>query len=219
VQWIVMLIVIVALGVGCLSLARRARVTVGFLVLYIAIVVLWPYTPWRFIWAVWPLMMLVGMCGVRDTWSRAGRLRPLVVVAALLPTVALLRVELHSYATRGWRAPARSASRQFAPMMDWIRVNLPVDDVILSEGEQMLALYDGRRAAPPVSFTAAQYVAGQSVAQGAAQLAEMLRVVPARWVIVMDPGMVRAAELLRDQPRRLERAAQLPSAVVFRVIP
>jgi hypothetical protein len=219
VQWLVTIVAIIAFGTGCLSLARRARVTVGFVVMYLAIVLLWPYTPWRFIWAVWPLLMLVSLSGVRELWSMAGRMRPIVVVATMLPVLALLRVELHAYATRGWRAPAREASRQFAPVMDWVRTNLPPGDVILSEGEQMLALYDGRTAAPPVSFTASQYVAPRSVARGAEQLSEMMRAVPAQWVIVTDAGMIRAAELLRGRPSGLEREVQLPSAVVYRVAP
>jgi hypothetical protein len=83
----------------------------------------------------------------------------------------------------------------------------------------MLALYDGRTAAPPVSFTASQYVAPRSVAHGAEQLSEMMRAVPAQWVIVTDAGMIRAAELLRGRPSGLEREVQLPSAVVYRVAP
>jgi hypothetical protein len=103
--------------------------------------------------------------------------------------------------------------------MDWVRANLPPDDVILSEGEQMLALYDGRTAAPPVSFTASQYVTPRSAADGVQQLRAMMRAVPARWVIVTDPGMIRAAEQLRGRPAGLQREVQLPSAVVYRVTP
>ena len=203
-------------GVG--ALAKRAPVTVIFLACYMGVVLVWPYNPWRFVWAVWPLIGLVVLTGFRWSWQRAGRWRPVVAVTALLPSAAVLRVELHTYAAREWRAPARAATAQFTPVLHWVHANLPGTDVILSEGEQILALYEGRRAAPPISFTAREYLAPPSPAEGAARLSDMIVAVPARYVILLAPPMLRSAALLANRRPGLRMIQPLSSGAAFEVL-
>ncbi|MES2178687.1 MAG: hypothetical protein V4550_12580 [Gemmatimonadota bacterium] len=211
--------VVVALIVGCWSLRRRAPVTLLFACFYFAIVLVWPYNPWRFLWAVWPLLGLLVFSGVRWAWSSAGRWRVGVAVAAVLPAVIILRVELHVYATRDWRSPARDGARTVTPVLAWVHRNVTPEQPILSDGEQVLALYLGQVAAPPVSFTAREYVAPLTLDEGRARLTAMLDAVPARYVILTAPGLQQSADALAPSHPGLRRVQSLQGTGVYEVVP
>ncbi|MDB4891447.1 MAG: hypothetical protein JWL61_3302, partial [Gemmatimonadetes bacterium] len=157
-------IVVAAMLTGIWSIIRRAPVTIVFAVLYLGIVLVFPFTPWRYVWAIWPLLALMMLEGGRALWLRAGRWRIGVAVCALLPALAFLRTELHAYATRSWRVPARQASAEIAPALDWVRTHTTAHDVVLGAGEQVIALYTGRESAPPISITAREYLVPPTVA-------------------------------------------------------
>ncbi len=214
-----LLIVAAALVGGCVILARRAPVTVAFFILYVAIMLAWPYNPWRFAWAIWPLVGFLAATGIREAWLVAGRWRPVVVAVAMLPAFALLRVELHAYATRAWRGPAQTATHQITPVLDWIQRNVPPGETVLTEGEPVVALYGDRPASPPISFTAREYLSPPGVAEGAARLSEMLRAVPARYVMLLAPTTIESADALRDRHPGLARIASVSGAVAYRVTP
>ncbi len=212
-------LVLLALIAGAWSFTRRAPVTIVFAALYLGIVMVWPYSPWRFVWAVWPLIALIAMEGVRYTWLRAGRWRVAVAVVAVFPALAVLRVELHAYATRSWRAPARQAAAQISPVLAWVRAHTTERDVVLSEGEQMIALYTGRKAAPPIDFTAREYLAAPGVGEGTSRLSAMLAAVPARYVVVLAPSMVSSADALTGRHPGLRRIEPLSTGAVYEVVP
>lgn len=214
-----LLIVVISIIGGYIALARRAAVTVTFFALYVAIMLVWPYNPWRFAWAIWPLVGFLAATGIREAWLVAGRWRPIVVAVALLPVFAVLRVELHAYATRAWRDPARVAARQVTPVLDWIQRNVRPGENVLTEGEPVIALYGDRPASPPISFTAREYLSPPNVAEGSARLADMLRTVPARHVILLAPATIESADALRDRHPGLERVASMSGAVAFQVTP
>lgn len=190
-------LVLAAMLAGARSFAHRAPITVLFFSLYVAIVIVWPYTPWRFAWAVWPLALLMALEGVRDTAARYPAWGVIARVAAVLPFLGFVRTELHSYASRAWRAPARQASSQLLPVLAWARAGTAPTDVLLVEGEQVIALYANRMAAPPIAFTAREY-ARPSSARAAQSLAEMLRAVPATHLVTLTPDVQRAALAMRD---------------------
>ncbi len=216
VDGVVLALVIGAMLTGAGSFARRAPVTLAFLVIYLGIVVVWPYSPWRFAWAVWPVAVTLQAEGIRTIWMRNARWRLIGGVVATLPALAILRTELHSYATRAWRAPARQAAAQVLPVLAWTRDNTAPGDVLLAEGEQVIALYTGRRAAPPVAFTALEYVR-PSAASVAASLHAMLRAVPATRLVTMSPDVHRAAIALRDPVIALAPIPAPASAAAFMV--
>jgi hypothetical protein len=214
------MIVLVAIIFGGISMARRASVTVLFLAAYVTILVAWPYAPWRFLWAVWPVVILFALEGIRRGCTAAGRWRIIPVLAATLPALAFVRTELHAYATRGWRAPARQASEQIAPALAWIRMNTVPTDVVLGEGESVLSLYGDRQAAPPMSFTAREYLTPPDTLEGRARLGAMLAAVPARYVLSLMPATQQAARALATTRPALREIARLPAsrAVVFEVV-
>jgi hypothetical protein len=212
-------LVLAALLAGAWSFARHAPVTIAFLVVYLSIVLVWPYAPWRFVWGVWPIVFLLALEGVRRLWLAAGKWRIAVAIGAALPALAFLRTELHAYATRSWRVPARQSTAQIAPVLEWVRAHTTEQDIVLSEGEQVLALYAGRKAAPPISFTARSYLVPLGVAGGSRALSAMLAAVPARYVILLEPQMVASAAALADHHPGLRRIEPLATGAVYEVIP
>ncbi|MEP6989659.1 MAG: hypothetical protein ABJA80_01925 [bacterium] len=205
---------------GGALLRHRAPVTVTFLLAYLAVVFVWPYSPWRFLWLVWPVLVLCISEGVRLGWTRGGRWRPVVALAAALPAVAYVRTELHAYASRAWRAPARQAAAQIVPVIDWVRTHTAPGDVVLGEGEQVIALYAGRRAAPPLPFTAREYVVRPDDATEQAGLRAMLAAVPARYVVTLLPATLHAARTVALTGQGLREIGPVPqsNAVAFEVV-
>ncbi len=211
---VTMSVLVLALGAGIWSFARRAPVTIAFLALYLAIVVVVPYTPWRYVLGVWPLIALIAAEGVRSAYVAVPRARVAIGVLAALPAFAFARVELGAYAARSWRAPSRAATAQILPAVAWVRANTDSGDVVVSQGESVIALYANRRAAPPVSFTAIEYVTPASPEQGRQQLGAMLAAVRARYVILLSPALQASAGLTPE----LKRTAALPYGTVYEVV-
>ena len=217
-QALTLVAVVTAVLVGAWAFVRRAPVTIAFLTLYLGVVMLWPYAPWRFVWAIWPLVAMLVMQGVRACWERRGATRMVVGVAAALVGFAFLRTELHAYATRSWRIPAQQAAHQIQPAIDWVHRNTAASDVVLSDGEQVIALYAERRAAPPIDFSAREYLAPPQGAEGATRLSAMLGAVPARYVIVLAPSLVASADALAHRRPGLRRIEPLAGGAVYEVV-
>ena len=211
-------VVLAALVIGATSSVGRAPVSVMFAVVYFAVVLVWPWAPWRFAWALWPMVALTMIEGFRQSRHRWPRARPIFAISALFVAFAFARTELHSYATRGWRAPARAAEARIKPLVEWTRANTLPGDVILSEGEQVVYLYTGRQAAPPVEFTAVEYIHPRPLAASTQLLASMLQVVPAAWVVTGSPEVAQEASAMRDARFTLRPVVARPGVAAFRVV-
>jgi hypothetical protein len=130
---------------GLTLLARRSGV--GFtLIVYLAIVVVWPYVMDRFVWAVLPWLALAFAAGAWDA-GRRRRLRLAVALVAGAVAFGYVRYEARGLAGRYWEGAARGVSdnfRELLPPLD----SLPVDAVIATDDEPLVWLYTGRRAVP-----------------------------------------------------------------------
>jgi hypothetical protein len=207
-------------GIGAWALSRRAPVTAWFLAAYLAIVVVWPYAPWRFLWAVWPLVCLSAATGACWLWGEHGSwwTRSLVALVVALPTFGLLRTEWHAYDTRAWTVPAMQAGAQIAPVVAWVGRNTSSSDVVLAEGEQVVSLFTGRRAGPTASFTAREYVLPRSANGSVAELRAMIAQTSARYVLPLAPEQLEAARALAAERPGLRPVASLPNSTVFEVV-
>ncbi len=168
------LAVLVALGAGLASLARRAPVLMLFLLAYGAIVLLWPYNPERFVWAVWPLAGLVLAAAARNAGGWLAPRWPAAPRAVAL-AVVLLFAGHAAYAVRGlaagWAgAPQRAMTARLWPMVQWTVTHAGPRDIVASDGHVIIALYTGRTTIPVSALTPAEHVREKPIAQFADEM-------------------------------------------------
>lgn len=173
-QWGVAAIVVAALGVGLASLVRRGSALAAFLVVYGGVVLVWPYSPERFVWAVWPLAGIVLLAAARsvgdwgvERWSHAPR--------AAMAVVTLLLVGHAAYAARGlaggWAgSPQRAMTERLWPLVEWTVTHAAATDVVASDAHVMIALYTGRMTMPVSMLTPAEHVRDKPLPQYAREL-------------------------------------------------
>jgi hypothetical protein len=212
---------------GALDFAKRARMALLFIVLYLVIVLLWPFSPLRFIWGIWPLIVLLMIAGARylwrlpearsHRWARAAR-----VAAAGAGTIALvggLNFNVRGYANAWWATVSRNFSPRIQPQLVWVTEKTGYDDVIVADDEGAVYLYTGRRAVPASAFTARQYLAGRSATENARGMAEIIRAFDPSYVVAWSKPTLDAATLLASaRPPVLVQVDTIPSGRVFRPV-
>jgi len=201
-RWIPILLMIGLLALGATRLWRRAPVTATFLGAYLLVTLVWPYDPWRFIWGIWPLVLLVAVAGTLSIVEWAPERRSMVIVRHVLRAAALFlglgvaRAEVVAYRDRAWSDPVRTATRLIAPAMRWISQNTRPHEVLVADAETLVYLFTDRPALPPAAFTAAEYLAPRSRAADAAALGDLVRRYPVRYVVTVVPSTIAAAHML-----------------------
>lgn len=173
-QWGAAAVVVATLGLGLASLLRRGSALAAVLVLYGGVVLLWPYSPERFVWAVWPLAGVALLAGARSAgaWG-AGRWphAPRATAAA----VTLLLAGHAAYAARGlaggWAgSPQRAMTERLWPLVEWTVTHAGARDVVASDAHVMIALYTGRTTMPVSMLTPAEHVRDKPLPQYAREL-------------------------------------------------
>lgn len=225
-------LVIVMTIVGGWRAWRRAPVLVLFALVYSLVLLAWPFTPWRFVYAIWPVVILfVGHFAmlVADETAMFGRVRQLVCAAVLLViAMGAVRQESRAYEQRSWRQPGVTAAAQIAPLVRWISAETKENDVVAVDGEQLVYLFTGRRALPVAPFTAAEYVHPRSASENAEALRDLIREYPVRYIATISPGNRATIDLVsRDStPTRgpngavkLVPVGSLAAGEAFRVEP
>ena len=145
---------LVAAGFG--PLLARAPSLGWTLLAYVAIVVVWPYGPDRFVWAAWPFLAVAFFAGAGRLLERARSAAPTAAALGrwcVAATVALVVLGYGFYQVRGYvRGDAtrlvRGISATMSDFLPWIRETTPPDAVLAGEDEALLWLYAGRRAVP-----------------------------------------------------------------------
>jgi hypothetical protein len=151
------------LGVGLYRMWRLAPVTALFLVLYTAIVLLWPFTPTRFIWGLWPLVLCLPALGVAEVWRwrpqpgawRAVRL--VLVAGGLFLAVNYGRANATGYSNHWWSSISRTQANNLRSLVMWVRSNTRPTDVVSSNAEPIVYLYADRASLPATPFTVRDY--------------------------------------------------------------
>jgi hypothetical protein len=207
------------LVLGAARATRRAPVTIAFLVIYLGIVLIIAGTPWRYVWAVWPLYVALALLGAHEAVARvrAPAVRGTVALAVVIPFVAMLRTESRAFAAREWERPARNAARQAIPVVEWVRRHTAPTDIVLAECEEVVMLFTGRRSAPPGDFTAAEYLKPRTPEEDRLTLMAMLHAVPAHYVVSLMPQVQVAARSLGASRPSLRELEGLPGAAAFKV--
>lgn len=208
---------------GAVVLARRAPVTALALLTYAAIVLVWPFTPARFLWGIWPLLLLVvGAAGwtVRRPRSLPAAARVAVAGALLWVVVGYAEYELRALRGAWWRSLPRASAQRLLPALRWTLAHTRADELLATDDEGAFFLYTGRQSVPVVSFTASHYLRHRSLATEAREgLDAILDAYPVRTVIVGDGRILDVARLLasRSTPRLVLRE-RLPTGAAFSVL-
>jgi len=194
--------VLVLVVAGTVAFATKARATILFLAFYFAVVIVWPFSPLRFLWGVWPLLVLLLIEGARTLLVRrpdsrvSRRLRVGGIVAAAVTLIGALVFNVRGYRYDWWATVARSIAPRIQPQLQWTVARTAPDDVLAVEDEGAVYLYTGRRAVPVNTFTASQYLAPRASGQDARNLSEVLRLFGPRYVIAWAYPTLRATQLL-----------------------
>ena len=209
--------------VGTTTTWRRMRVTTLFVLGYLGIVLVWPFSPLRFVWGIWPLVMLFPAAGLAAAW-RSSRVaeRPLarVGVGALATVVALgiVAFNVQGYANAWWSSNARFHARRVLPQLAWVAKATSPNDVIGSDAEAAVYLYTGRQSVPVTTFTAGEYVRERTVPEETAVVASLLSTYKPRYVLVTSPHLVEATGRVTGQSGlALARVDSLARGVVYAV--
>jgi hypothetical protein len=221
-QAAVALPLLVALALGAARLARRAPVSVASTAAYLLVVLIWPGTPDRFLWPVWPLLLTGVACGASEIvkWDTAPT-RPRVargVMLAALGVCALLfiRFNVGMYGSRAWEDPAR-ANAKLAIAASETAARLP-EGLVASEFDALVSLYNGRAAVPLLPLMAANYLRPRTPREAAAQLSVILDAYHPRFLLVGTPEALNAARLLAHAAApRIRFSGVSPSGILLYV--
>jgi hypothetical protein len=189
-----------AFGVWHLLRRDGSRVTGLALAGYLAVVVAWPFQIDRFLWAIWPLLLLVALVGAgwaRERVRPSGR-APLFAVTSLAVLLAVGHVGYNARAhLRGWATKAsEDMSRQAEPMVRYINSDPRLAGrVLAAETAPMIALYTGQRVVPVEMLLASDHLRHRTPEESALWIAAIDRRFRPE-VYVLTPGGHHAAALL-----------------------
>ncbi|MEP7344572.1 MAG: hypothetical protein ABI877_04880 [Gemmatimonadaceae bacterium] len=218
---------------GLLRLVRRLPATALFVSMYLVMVVVWPFTPARFIWGIWPLVGLCFASGVQWAWELhrgivalpdSGGVRQRMLAFArplLLASAASLLAGYATYNAKGvtrswWTTIQRGAADRAQPLAEWALTNTKPTDVLVTDDDMLIYLYTGRQTVPTTTFTAQEHLVPQTPAFAAASLREILRSYHATYVMASTPyGTLAANGLVVGPLREIRIVAVLKTGAVY----
>ena len=205
-------------AIGVAVAWRRMRVTTLFVAGYLGIVLVWPFSPLRFVWGIWPLVMLFPAAGLAAAWQSplVRQQRPARLGVGLLAAVVALGIlafNVQGYANAWWSSNARFHARRVLPQLSWVAKATSPDDVVASDAEAAVYLYTGRRAVPVTTFTAAEYVRERTLPEETAVMKSLLEHYRPRYVLVTSPKLMEVTA--RFAPASLARVDSLDRGAVF----
>jgi len=186
---------------GLLALAPRGRAPVTALALfgYLVAVLGWPFWVDRFLWVMWPLIVLVALAGAA-TVVQALRARGRVRAAASgIAVVTVLAVGHETYNLRGlalgWESSAsRDMTGAGIRLVRQVNNDRSLDGrLIAAELAPMLALYTGLQVLPVEILTPQEHVREKTQAQRVDELQRIHRRFHPSAYIVMQAGPYYAA--------------------------
>jgi hypothetical protein len=221
---VIVLVVLATLFVfGARRFWRAAPTTLLFMSFYAGIVVLWPFNPARFIWGIWPLVVLLAVVGARElaAWApsttSARTLRYAAIAATLVMSVGYLRYNARGYRGRWWSSIARQQTRIAQPLVVWARTRTRPDEVIASSVEPLVYLYSGRRTVSATSFTYRYYFRPATVSENEAVLRDVMSAyrVDAIAIVANDSRGAAAQAMATRHPPELVLRDTLANGLVF----
>lgn len=155
---------------------RRFGVLHVFATVYIGMILLWAWPPWRFLAPVYPLLLFFGWRGLEAMVGRLPRVAAKAARGAMLVVVAAWSA--WAVGRSVWTAahtgvvcpgvPCPDRWEDFRETFAWVAENTPGDAVLVGNLDPTLYLYTGRKAVRP--FTADPYELYYSTREGRAPL-------------------------------------------------
>jgi hypothetical protein len=218
--------VLVLVVAGARTLAARARVTLAFALMYASLALVWPFSPLRFVWGIWPLLVLVMLGGANRIFEfRPARQATTIarwvgLALATIVFVGALVFNVRGYANDWWATVGRSTTPRILPQLTWVDAHTRPEDVIVAEDEGAVFLYTGRLAVPAGEFKAIQYVRERRATDNARELSTIIRDFGALYVIAWaKPNIEAAAFLAGTRPPLLVQVDTIGGARVLRRSP
>jgi hypothetical protein len=207
---------------GLARMVRTAPVTAAFAVLYAGEVVFWPFPPFRFVWAVWFLIVLVMATGAIALWEWRPRARTAAGLAtmriaraaalagALIVAVGIGRYNVLGFRGHWWNTMQESLSVKMNVPLAWLASHPALPGVVASDQEPAIFLYAGRTGVPCNSFTPDEYIYPRDTAHDRAVLGVVLRRFPVGAVVATGPACALAALRLTRADSPAQPAALIP---------
>jgi hypothetical protein len=205
--------------VGLALSGRRAAPLSVALLCYASLVIVWPYSPGRFLWPFLPVFA-VGVLTAARAIAKRLRAARLPLVAQRIPlgfaAFTLLIVAAHNTRALLRRTHAAPIERNAAGLVgpvSWIARNTAPTDTIASDVHLLAYLYAGRVGIPANSLTVMEYVREKSDAAMRAELAAMDSAFHPTWWIVSSNARERQALVAwsSDSTSPVRYAATIPS--------
>ena len=213
--------------IGVRSLLRPIPVTVMFLVAYVATILVWPFDPNRFLWGIWPLVVITvwQCCRLILQWKVArplpGTLRVIALALLMAPLTGFVVYNARAYRGKWWASIPAEAGRQAKPIVEWVARYTSPTDVIATDNDLVVHLYTGRRTTPVSTFLPVQHVRPLTAEEDLEALRSILVIYEPRYVIVGAQANVTSAEALAAATApTLRHVGDLPQARIYeRVTP
>lgn len=209
---------------GARELWQRAPVTAAFLGFYAVIVLAWPFSPTRFVWGVWPLVLLLPALAARRAlaWRPAEPLarafRVTALASCLLLACGYVTYNVRGYRHQWWASVPRSVSGAGRQLMVWVGTHAPRDAVVATEVESAVYLYTGRKTVPVSTFTVQEYFTPRTPRENAAAIREIIGRYRPQAVVVTSTRMRDAVrELALETPPALAVVDTFPAGGVVLV--
>jgi hypothetical protein len=198
-------------------------VTTLFMCIFFAIMLVWPFTPARFVWAVWPLIVVVFVAGaiaVKNWQAPEMQMNVARAVAAAGVLIALFgygTYNLRGYSGRWWSSIGRSTVGVVGPTITWIARNTPPNALVASNAEVMIYLYTGRLAVPATSLLPGDYFRLPSVQSRSDVLRSILQAyrVDAVAIVANDSLEIAARQMTAGQAPSLMLRDSVPNGLIF----
>jgi 4-amino-4-deoxy-L-arabinose transferase-like glycosyltransferase len=180
---------------------RRREAWAIYLLLYLAITLMWPFPPGtRFVVPVLPLILLA-------MWEGFQSVRPSARLVRVTATIAGVIV-IASSATGGYVRLTNAHVKPSLHRYEWIRNNTAPGDVIACVLDPNCYLYTGRKAVSILANAGAAsfYDSWEKPRIRPEKPAEMIRVSNSTYVMLESiPQMKTAVDIARDDLRKLQR--------------
>ncbi len=212
-------------AIGLVRLIKRAAVTSAFLIIYMAVILVWPFEPTRFILAVWPLWWPVVALGILGIWHwrvpQFPRLALRSVVAGVSLTLAggVMWYNFTGYTSNWWASVQRDTGQRAKPTVEWVARYTQSTDVLVTDDDLVVYLYANRQAVPTSTFTVKERLVPLTPLENLQAVRDIFDHYDGDYFIAVSTAGINSARALSEQePPMLRVLGHTPYAQIFQRI-